>query len=138
MPLEMPGSLQEGIEKGIEDGFGGKGISYVFGVGNELFNSNLFGNLTHHAVIPVCGVNDAGRVFNYLGQTSGYGSTLWVCAPYENLTTRRNHTYGTVHGTSFSTAVVSGVTALVRGANKSLTWREVKRESDPCGVSQTE
>ena len=138
MPLEMPGSLQEGIEKGIEDGFGGKGISYVFAVGNELFNSNLFGNLTHHAVIPVCGVNDAGRVFNYLGQTSGYGSTLWVCAPYENLTTRRNHTYGTVHGTSFSTAVVSGVTALVRGANKSLTWRDVKvilaestRQNDP-------
>ena len=138
MPREMLWELQEGIEKGIEDGFGGKGISYVFGTANERINSNLFGNLTHHVVIPVCGVNDAGRAYNYWDYASGYGSTLWVCAPYENLTTRRNHTYGTVRGTSLSTAVVSGVTALVRGANKSLTWREVKlilagsaRQNDP-------
>ena len=138
MPQEMSGSFQRGIEKGIEDGFGGKGISYVFGTANERINSNLFGNLTHHAVIPVCGVNDAGRAYNYWDYASGYGSTLWVCAPYENWTTRRNHTYGTVRGTSLSTAVVSGVTALVRGANKSLTWRDVKlilagsaRQNDP-------
>ena len=138
IPDEMSGSLERAIEKGIEDGFGGKGISYVFAVGNLLFNSNLMGNLTHHAVIPVCGVNNEGRTVDFQGYASAYGSTLWVCAPFENLTTSHNHTYGTVFGTSFSTAVVSGVTALVRGANKSLTWRDVKlilaesaRQNDP-------
>ena len=138
IPREMSGPLQIAIEKGIEDGFGGKGISYVFAAGNEGINSNLYGHMTHHAVIPVCGVNNEGRSFDSQGSFSGYGSMLWVCAPYETLTTSHNHTYGTVRGTSFSTAVVSGVTALVRGANKSLTWRDVKlilagsaRQNDP-------
>ena len=91
----------------------------------------------------VCGTNDVGtRIIE-----SEFGANLWVCAPagdYENaqlgMVTTENYdryVYG-LRGTSVSTAIVSGVAALMRDANLNLTWRDLKlilassaRKNDP-------
>ena len=91
----------------------------------------------------VCAVND-------LGQRSAYsnpGANLWVCAPSDDssqdhpgiVTTDEYSTYvDDFGGTSAAAPTVSGVAALVRAANTSLTWRDVKlvlaasaRKNDP-------
>ena len=137
------------IEKGITDGFGGKGISYVRSAGNGALvgdNANLSGYANHYGVLAVCAVNDQGRRSTY----SEEGANLWVCAPGHDpdrdrpglTTTYHTDTYGLYTddfgGTSAAAAIVSGVVALVRSANTALTWRDVKlilaasaRQTDP-------
>ena len=64
---------------------------------------------------------------------------LWVCAPSANITTDNLNRYKQdFDGTSAAAPIVSGVAALVRSANPSLTWRDVKlilagsaRKTDP-------
>ena len=134
------------IESGTAAGYGGKGILYSFAGGNYHqigANSNLNEYANHYAVTAVCGTNDVGtRIIE-----SEFGANLWVCAPagdYENaqlgMVTTENYdryVYG-LRGTSVSTAIVSGVAALMRDANLNLTWRDLKlilassaRNNDP-------
>ena len=134
------------IESGTAAGYGGKGILYSFAGGNDHqigANSNLNEYANHYAVTAVCGTNDVGtRIVE-----SEFGANLWVCAPagdYENaqlgMVTTENYdryVYG-LRGTSVSTAIVSGVAALMRDANPNLTWRDLKlilaasaRKNDP-------
>ena len=134
------------VVSGANSGYGGKGTFYAFAGGNghqEGGHSNLNEYANHYAVTAVCGTNDIGtrRV------SSEFGANLWVCAPagdYEDaqigIVTTENYdryTYG-LRGTSISTAIVSGVAALVRDANPNLTWRDLKlilaasaRKNDP-------
>ena len=134
------------VESGASNGYGGNGIFYAFAGGNghqEGGHSNLNEYANHYAVTAVCGTNDIGtrRV------SSEFGANLWVCAPagdYEDaqigIVTTENYdryVYG-LRGTSASTAIVSGVAALVRQANPKLTWRDLKlilaasaRKNDP-------
>ena len=135
-PISMPGNLRDGIQKGIKQGFGGKGISYIFGAPNAVRNSNLSELENYYAVTTVCGVSETGGSPNY--GAGGYGSNLWVCAPIPHLTTIHNDYYGSRGGTSSATPAVSGVVALIRSANRDLTWRDVKviladsaRQNDP-------
>ena len=143
MPIPMTNGLASGISEGIKDGFHGKGTAYIFGASAD-GNSNFSGIETYYAVTTVCGVNETGQAISRSMGYGGYGSSLWVCAPWENVATRHHNYYGKVRGTSFSTAVVSGVVALVRGENRNLTWRDVKllladtaRQNDPSHAEWT-
>ena len=137
VPTRMGENFEQAIIKGITEGFYGKGTSYVFNAGNTLENANFSELKNFYAVINVCGVGLDGDVYRYSGGWS-YGDNLWVCAPGGGYTTVALDFYQSASGTSFSTAMVSGVIALVRGANKNLTWRDVKlimaesaRKNDP-------
>ena len=128
------------LETGINEGFHGKGTVYVFAggnKGNQGYNSNYDAYNNYHAVIAVCGVDYRGK-HNHFSES---GANLWVCAldgdkdeKYDIVTTDiRNTTPGpnngyiiTAVGTSFSAPMVSGIVALMRQANKNLSWRDVK------------
>ena len=113
-------------EKGLSEGFHGKGILYVFGAGNNPTgggHTNLSGYTNTYFVTTVCAVDKNGVRPTY----SVPGDTLWVCAPAADVTlTNYDHYQAYFAGTSGATAVVSGVAALVREANSALTWRDVK------------
>ena len=136
-PLDLgvphsPGEAWEAaIERGVSEGFGGKGISYVWAGGNgaELGDdSNLDGKANHYGVTAVCAVQtkDTRSFF------SEKGANLWVCAPsggdeLRNITTTDTVGYtADFSGTSASTPMVSGVIALMRSVAPALTWRDVK------------
>ena len=125
---------EEAVEKGVTDGYDGKGVLYVWSGGNgaeDGDNSNLdeYNNL--YAVTSVCAVNHDGKLASY----SEPGANLWVCAPSSDreakaagiaTTDNGNRYQDGFGGTSASAPIVSGVAALIRAANNDLTWRDVK------------
>ena len=134
------------LEQGVKQGYGGKGTFYAFAVGNNHTrgpNANLEEGINHHAVTPVCAVNERDERAAY----SEIGANLWVCAPSGSfdteipdvVTTENFDRYvNEISGTSYSTPIVSGVAALLRQANRNLTWRDLKlilaasaRRNDP-------
>ena len=140
------------VKNGVDGGFGGKGILYVFSAGNGHLDgdySGLNGFANYYAVTAVCAVNYADVRTSY----SEMGSNLWICAPSSDnralpempgITTADNSdryrkNFG---GTSASAPIVSGVAALIRAADRgtepTLSWRDVKlilansaRKNDP-------
>ena len=93
--------------------------------------SNLDEFANYYAVTAVCAVNHADVRSSY----SERGSNLWVCGPSSDnargmqgiATTDNGNRYrDDFGGTSAATPIVSGVAALVRGVNGTLTWRDVK------------
>ena len=122
------------VKTGVTEGYGGKGVLYVFAAGNDAVlegNANLDEFKNHFHVTTVCATNDLGQRSVYSNQ----GANLWVCAPSGDRTENRpgivtTENYSTYvddfSGTSAAAPVVSGVAALVRAANTSLTWRDVK------------
>ncbi len=136
--------LDLAVESGLREGDGGKGVVYVFAAGNDDERggwASLEEVNTHHGMTVVCAVDRSGRRRPY----SEVGPNLWVCAPSGRhgepgiATTRIRHRYrDNFSGTSAATPIVSGVVALVRAANRALTWRDVKlilaetaRKNDP-------
>ncbi len=139
-PFDGPGlgytsaAWEGAVEKGVTEGYGGKGVFYAFaagngGDGNDNANLDEFANF--YAVTSVCAVNSSGVKSDY----SEYGASLWVCAPSNNwsggypaiVTTENSDRYRyTFGGTSAATPMVSGVAALMRHANPELTWRDIK------------
>ena len=134
MPRAASATWEAAVERGVTEGFGGKGVFYAFarGDGHEVGDySNLDGRANYHAVTAVCAVKANGDQADF----SEEGANLWVCAPgyghYSDqpglATTTNGHRYtDTFVGTAGATAIVSGVAALVRAANPALTWRDVK------------
>ena len=137
---------ESAVEKGTQEGYGGKGTFYVFAAGNgalEGDDANLDEFANFYAVTSACGVNDRGTRSDF----SVKGSSLWVCAPggdsrdgYRGLVSTDNSDRyrDRSHGTSYSAPIVSGVAALLRQVNPDLTWRDLKlilaasaRKNDP-------
>ena len=129
-----PQHWEAAVKTGVTEGYGGKGVLYVFAAGNDAAlggNANLDEFKNHFHVTTVCATNDLGQRSVYSNQ----GANLWVCAPSDDRTENRpgivtTENYSTYvddfSGTSAAAPVVSGVAALVRAANTSLTWRDVK------------
>ncbi len=135
--LSPEGSIfQRALETGLEQGFGGKGTSYVKSAGNgrvagdsRYYWSGLEAGNNYRAIISACAVNSAGKLARY----SEEGPNLWVCglsraegqagilAPMG-----QNQYRDTFGGTSAAAPMVSGVIALMRSVNAELTWRDVK------------
>ena len=127
-----PAAWEAAIDTGVETGYGGKGVVYVWAAGNgaPYDNSNFDGYVNYYGVTAVCAVDHSGLQSVY----SESGANLWVCAPSNEgtegtvgiLTTENYGRYRDSGGTSAATATASGVVALVRAANTDLTWRDVK------------
>ena len=125
---------ERAVERGVTDGYGGKGVSYVWSAGNggeDDDDSNLDEIANFYAVTAVCAVGHDDKRSSY----SEPGVNLWVCGPSSSgrvgqpgiATTDNGHRYwGRFGGTSAAAPIVSGVIALVREANNALTWRDVK------------
>ena len=131
-PASPAAVWEAAIERGLREGAGGKGISYVWAAGNgarHSDDSNLDGRANHYGVIAACAVN----IDDTRSWFSEKGANLWVCAPsggdddHRGITTTNLEWYrDDFSGTSASTPIVSGVIALMRSAAPNLTWREVK------------
>ena len=134
LPLSAGALWERAVRRGVTEGYGGKGIVYVWAAGNGHEggdHANLDGYTNHYAVTAACAVGYDDRRSAY----SELGANLWVCAPSSSgreelpkITTthipdRYRDTFG---GTSSAAPIVSGVAALMRAANADLTWRDVK------------
>ncbi|MCY4417550.1 MAG: cadherin domain-containing protein [Chloroflexi bacterium] len=122
---------EEAIETAVTTGYGGKGVFFVWGAGNDGRiggHSSRNERTNFYAVTAACAVGADGVRSSF----SEPGSNLWVCAPSggggRNIATTINHNRysSSFSGTSASAPIVSGVAALVRKANDALTWRDVK------------
>ena len=133
-PYQVPETWEMAVVNGVTNGYGGKGVSYVWSAGNGGERgdySNLDEQNNIHAVTAVCAVGHDDKRSDY----SEMGSNLWVCAPSNSgrsgqpgiTTTDNGHRYwGRFGGTSASAPIVSGMVALIREANTALTWRDVR------------
>ena len=131
-PMLASTTWEAAIERGLSEGFGGKGVVYVFAGGNggDDDYSSISEFTSHYGVIAVCAIDYR----DVRSPRSEKGSNLWVCAPSNHrdstlpgITTTANGSYtDSFGGTSASAALVSGVVALMRAANANLTWRDVK------------
>ena len=133
--LDLAGSLWElAVDQGTTNGHDGKGTFYAFAGGNGHLdgdNANLDEFANYYGVTAVCAVNEHDTRSSY----SEMGANLWICAPsgdraqdYRGIVTTENSDryVDDFSGTSASTPAVSGVAALLRGANPALTWRDLK------------
>lgn len=128
---------ERAIDQGVSEGFGGRGVSYIFIAHNDYekgFSANDYPHSSYYGVTAVCGINDRGIRAKY----SQIGSNLWVCgltsdydrgrpgAPTTSYARSPNRYLDYFGGTSSAAPQVSGVVALMRAANGNLTWRDVK------------
>ena len=125
----LPAVWRKALDQGVSRGNKGKGISFIFSSavkrrGSDGIDTNAVEITTHPGIIPVCGTGEYGTHLH----SSGYGYSHWVCAPggIHAPTKHGHYTVDSFSSVSGATAVAAGVAALVRSANTSLTWRDVK------------
>ncbi|MDE0217335.1 MAG: S8 family serine peptidase, partial [bacterium] len=124
------------VDSVLASGLDGKGTVFTKSAGNDnqraghqVYASHEEQN-NHRGVMTICAVGPDGTHSSY----SEMGPNLWLCAPSTHttggpgiLSTEGSNGYDdTFGGTSASAPQVAGVAALVRAANSSLTWRDIK------------
>ncbi len=121
--------LEQAILDAIEFGRNGKGSVVVFISGNAANNANSVdypGNFDDK-IVTVGAINQTGTraLFSFGG--SGYGEKLDIVAPgVDILSTLNNNQFGYLSGTSMAAPHVSGVAALILGANPCLNGQQVR------------
>ena len=138
-PIDGPGvnepsqEWKDGVVTAVTEGNEGRGVVFLFAAGNGATSrdyGNLDGYSTFFPIIAVCATTSEGQRSYY----SEKGSNLWICGPSNDLwekpsifTTapwgRYRDSFG---GTSAAAPAVTGVVLLMREANPSLSWRDVK------------
>ncbi|WP_423922595.1 S8 family serine peptidase [Candidatus Poriferisodalis sp.] len=125
---------ERAIDAGVTEGSGGHGIVYIWSAGNGDDDgdwASLDEVANYYGVTAVCAVDNDGKRSDYSEQ----GPNLWVCAPSDSTdkvypgiaTTWRYSRYtDRFGGTSSAAPIVSGVAALVRDVDSTLSWRDVK------------
>jgi len=109
-------TLNETIQKAVN-----KGIIVIAGAGNKGINSYNY-PASYDNVISV-GSIDENKNISYF---SNYNDKVDIVVPGENIyTTNINNSYKNKGGTSFSTAIVSGVVAILKSVESSLTSQEI-------------
>ena len=139
-PSEGPGASrasqlwERAIDSGVTEGNSGSGVVYVWSAGNGDDNgdwASLDEVASYYGVTAACAVDNDGKRSYYSEQ----GPNLWVCAPSNSTdkvhpgvaTTWRYSRYtDRFGGTSSAAPIVSGVAALVRDVDSTLSWRDVK------------
>ncbi len=129
----LPAVIRAALDMSRTIGDGGRGTLQISSAGNngqEGDYTSYDRYLNYRGVVAVCGVDDQGDIYTH----SNRGPNLWVCAPTDNgpgrwgiaATLSRNRYWMGFSGTSASAPIVSGVAALVRAANRELSWRDTK------------
>jgi subtilisin-like proprotein convertase family protein len=123
----------EGLTAGVSQGRNGKGVIYIFAVGNQ-HNAgddvNYAGLVNTRFTISVGAVGKDELHASY----STPGAAIFLTGPGGDSESVTNHVTASAgggckdatEGTSFSCPVVSGVVALLLEANPELTWRDVQ------------
>ena len=117
------------IKRALTIGDHGRGTA-IFYSGNTIksylpgSDTNTSALQTHQGIIPVCSISDDGK----RTISSGKGYSTWTCAPGGSHAPTKLDRYIMFSGpsTSGATAVAAGAAALIRSANRDLTWRDVK------------
>ncbi len=121
----------DALDYTLEHGWGGLGQVHIQAGGNAYHLQQHTGNITflnHVSSVVACAVTEGHAKAWY----SSHGAALWVCAPVERgsgrgiLATAHYDGYQYFNGTSAAEPTISGVVSLLRGANRELTWRDVK------------
>ncbi|KAL3942749.1 MAG: hypothetical protein SGBAC_003124 [Bacillariaceae sp.] len=131
--LDQLDNTEASFDIGAQQGRDGKGVVYVFSAGNDFMHggdTNYAGRYQSRYVIYAGAVGPNGKKTKY----SRGGASLFVTAPAGDIET--DFTYSVARGdggcqtglsgTSSSSAVVTGVVALILEANPDLTWRDVQ------------
>ena len=135
--IELDPDILQTLERGVEEGRGGKGSIFVVGAGNEKTlrcNVNCDGFVSSRYTIAVGSTTAWQKLADY----STLGAAVLVVAPGGSLeypltsidATESDDDSGKctyrLYGTEASAAIVGGVVALMLEANQNLTWRDVQ------------
>jgi thermitase len=109
----------------------GKGCVVVAAAGNDNADVKNYSPASNANVIAVSALNEANRKSYY----SNYGANVQLAAPGDDIvSTTLNNKYVLMSGTSMATPIVTGVSAMIKAENPSLTAAQIESILDQSAV----